>query len=176
MGNHIKMFNEWRLNESSHNPTTSKVPTQLMNCEDVDAFENESTVTKPSGKAKTRYGGVKLRKHRRKNKKKYGEKVDNEAWDREKVTGLVKNCWHGKAYMIWEAKNGLRDGIERFWDQMTGKLKYETYWKEGNLHGMQKEWNENGKLIHEEEYDNDNPVWEKYYHDKRQSCLGKILP
>lgn len=165
MKNYIRNFKDWRLNESQDATKTAVLPETLMKCEDVDAFENESTITKPSGKEKTKYGGVKLKRHLRKNKKVYGSKVHNDSFQREKITGLVKMCKNGMAYNVWSAKDGEYHGLERWWSLETGKLEAEYSFKDGQSHGIDKLWNEAGQLIHEEANEDGRPIWEKYYHE-----------
>ncbi|MHC4444146.1 MAG: toxin-antitoxin system YwqK family antitoxin [Planctomycetota bacterium] len=42
--------------------------------------------------------------------------------------------------------NGMRHGVERWWDADNKTIYIERYWKEEKLHGIEREWNQKGKL------------------------------
>ena len=79
----------------------------------------------------------------------YGEDYDLP----KNYTGIVKFCRNGKVTSFTTFKDGLVNGLTRWWWN-NGNIQYEAFEIDGLLDGICREWYENGQLANSANYEN----------------------
>jgi len=94
------------------------------------------------------------------------------------VNGVV--CYNSDGMLLWETpyKNGMKDGIEKYYD-VDGKLEKEHPYKNGTLEGIARNYDESGKVISEISYRNNVPILPagrcQYKYDDVVGANGKMV-
>ena len=146
------LFTEERMfgNLIKEQTSNNEVPTKLMNCDEVEAYEVEAYEINQSSS------------------------IFEDDWFKyqtEKVTGLVKICKNGKAIGVFMLKNGVSEGVFRVWHE-NGQLRIESNYKDGKLDGRRLEFNENGDVETEEYYINGKEISKEEY--EKQHKIDKL--
>jgi antitoxin component YwqK of YwqJK toxin-antitoxin module len=81
----------------------------------------------------------------------------------EPITGLIHDSFKdGKPRVRWELRDGLMHGVIREWRD-NGVQSTETHFENGQRHGLNRYWDRNGVLMKEQVYDHDTSLSEKYW-------------
>jgi antitoxin component YwqK of YwqJK toxin-antitoxin module len=92
----------------------------------------------------------------------------------DEMTGAVKYRAGGFSYLVSAEDGHITGKITCFAD---GRLKHETSYKEGKLHGTDREWNRNGLVVYNGHYNNGyaDSIWTWFYNDGIKETEGAFL-
>lgn len=158
------LFTEERMfgNLIKEQTSNKEVPTKLMNCDEVEAYDTSGDsekwkTEKVTGLVKTCENG----------------KATGVWMSKNGVSDGVYRDWfeNGQLYFETNWKDGKLDGVYRRWYE-NGQLEIESRWKDGKWDGRRLEFNENGDVETEEYYINGKEISKEEY--EKQHKIDKL--